>query len=143
MSRKPEGTYRRSVHKYLRTPTYYQSMDGTRTGGTPDAYYEGELGTLWIEWKYTPAKKPRVLPTPTALQVSWLRRAHLNGVNVAVIVGSPEGSYLFTEETAWGHEVLKPDLVFKPTWAQYQDNPFTLSRKETALWIETQVRHTA
>lgn len=122
MSRKPENTFKNSVHRKLASYVYVQSMDGCYVSGTPDAYYENEH--TWkhgfIEWKWTEARKPRNLPMPTSLQGKWLERAHHAGVHVAVIVGSPAGAIIFPW-LEWQHW---KDVEWKP-----------VPRGDAAEWI--------
>lgn len=94
----PERRYREAVNKLLIPEVYTQTMGGTMTNGTPDSYYEA-ASILWVEWKWTSAQNPRLLPNSKnwPLQMRWLRRAYDNGHKVAVICGSPNRAYVFTQ----------------------------------------------
>ena len=125
----PERRFRNAVEKLLPEAVYYQAMGGTATNGTPDSYYEGAQHSprgniahiLWVEWKWTTARKPRVFPKPDPLQQFWLKRAHRNGVRVAVICGSPTVGYIFPG-VSWEDE---------PT--------HIMTKKEIAQWLEDSV----
>jgi hypothetical protein len=82
MAQKPETTFIGSVHKYLPADLYRMKND------------------LWIEYKFiTPPKRPDTLidltsgtkPELSHLQQDWLKRRHVEGRNVAVIIGCSEG----------------------------------------------------
>ena len=89
-------------------------MGLTSTNGTPDYYYEGAKGCLWIEYKWYP-EKPRVIdltdkkkkPHLSALQRLWLNRAVANGVDVIVVAGYPDGCFIL-EFGAWNNMILNP-----------------------------------
>ena len=133
MARTPEATFRDSVHKYL-PPQHivYRMPNSNRyVSGVPDTYYEGDNGALWVEWKKVP-KIPRVwVPgkkgTPTSLQRDWLHRAHMNRVNVAVIVGCPAGG-VFMRDFEWNKE-----------WTQDEFFERVVSRKQLANYIAAEV----
>lgn len=123
----PERRYRNRVEKHLPEEVYFQAMGGTATSGTPDSYYEALGPILWVEWKWTSARSPRLIPDPEELQKYWLRRAHRNGKAIAVICGSPVHGYIF------------PDL----TWESrlITDAALVGSAEEIAQWITKQVLH--
>lgn len=61
------------------------------TNGTPDYYYDGEGGDLWVEYKALTAM-PRngiVVGNYTELQIRWLTRRWKHGKNAVGIVGLP------------------------------------------------------
>lgn len=104
MSRKPENTFRGSVHKHLPRDLYSVKMNNPFAAGVPDDWYSGAKADLWVEYKYlevpkrpgtvidlTSGKKPMLSP----LQQDWLRSRHAEGRNVAVIVGCKDGGVLF------------------------------------------------
>ena len=102
MATKPEANFIIRIHRKLDTVLYKQAMGLTATNGTPDYYYEGRNGVLWVEYKWYP-KKPTVVelydtdkyPHLSRLQQNWLTRAHNNGVPVAVVAGYPKGCLVF------------------------------------------------
>ncbi len=103
-------------------------------GGTPDDYYEGANGVLWVEWKFLPALPPIIDLTYdkakvklSPLQRHWLRRAHGNGVNTAVIAGCKDGGVIFH------------GLEWERQWDRELFQSMTLPRKAVARWIEEQV----
>lgn len=136
MGRKPEATFRDSVHRHMREPAVHtQPMGNVYSAGTPDTYYESNKEVLWVEWKFW---KPVVPPafnlvTPTMkshktklspLQYAWGKRAVGNGVNWRCIVGCPEGGVVFTLTEA------------EHTWSRESFMALVKSRKELAHWLE-------
>lgn len=101
---KPETVFYNAIHKKLdKAPhgaPYYEKMYNPLRAGTPDAYYSGDRGELWIEYKYIP-RIPRsavVLPDLSPRQARWLNNRHREGRNVAVVVGCPEGGVIYREQ---------------------------------------------
>lgn len=131
MARKPEATFKTSVHKYLdRTNIYFASLGGGYVAGVPDVYYESENFVLWVEWKFLPSIPPIVDLTNqkaktklSPLQQQWLSRAHYNGVTVAVICGCKDGGVIFTGDS-WKKPLTRAEFQVR-----------LLSRKELASWI--------
>lgn len=105
MGQKPEARFIQSIERYLSPSVYRQSMYTPYSNGTPDRYYEGPSDYLWVEYKFTPALKPRPfkpIDLVTKLQAKWLLRALKNRVTVAIILGNPEGGDLYlAEEINW------------------------------------------
>jgi len=126
---KPENVYRRSVHKYLPSSVYHEKIKAELSAGTPDDYYEGSKGILWAEWKYLKKLPVRYFtPALSKLQARWLRRAYENGVQVRVIVGTPQGAILLETPGEWENRVYINDYT-----------PAT--RKEVAEYITQGVTH--
>lgn len=125
---KPESTFIKSVHKH--THCYHEKMCNPFTSGTPDVWYSGPKGDLWVEYKYIPRvpSLPRTVIKPdlSARQLLWLRREHEHGRNVAVIVGCPTGG------------VVLRDLEWEGGISQADFNSRLLSRAQTAQWIDEQ-----
>jgi hypothetical protein len=96
MASKPETTYIEGVHKHL-TQSYYEKMNNAFRSGTPDVWYSGHLGELWIEYKFIERipKNAEILPEVTSMQAKWLANRLAEGRNVAVVVGSPEGGVIY------------------------------------------------
>ena len=128
-SRKPENGYISSVNRALTTAVYREKTSNPFRKGMPDMYYEGDKGSLWIEfkWRYkiigelclTDRMKGGFL---SHFQSEWLKRAHACGQRVGVIVGSPDGG------------VILPNLMFQERWTI---SPATLcTPKEVAQWIQ-------
>lgn len=89
----------RAVDKLLPLGIHRQSMTGATatTNGTPDRYYDGLHGDLWVEYKML-ATMPRngvVVGKFTPLQLAWMERRYRNstnlphGPNVIGVVGLP------------------------------------------------------
>lgn len=101
----PERKYINKVHRQLdkiSKQIHRQCMTGTGSG-TPDYYYEGPIGCLWVEYKATPQNisYPDLLKYLTALQQAWLYRAVYNGVRCGVLAGRPDGTGLFYQGISW------------------------------------------
>lgn len=136
MARKPEAQAVSNVHKKLNKLIYYEGMANPYSGGTPDVYYDGPGGDLWVEYKFLPKTPPVVLLTNpkasvklSALQNRWLNRAHDNGRNVAVVVLTPgkKGCYLY-QNRQWELPIKRE--IFEACLR---------SRQEIADWIAEQV----
>lgn len=72
-------------------------MHNMYRGGTPDVWYSGPRGDLWVEYKWIPRvpKRGTVVPELSALQLDWLTKRKAEGRNVMVIVGAPGGGVEF------------------------------------------------
>jgi hypothetical protein len=107
---KPESKFVAKVHRQLPKSVYRQGMGLTATNGTPDVYYEGEKGILWVEYKWTDRIRETLnlntksSPKLSKLQIKWLDRAFDNNRNVAVIVGSPDGCIIADVPGMWEGE---------------------------------------
>ena len=120
-----EADYTRAVHKRLPACVYRWKIADRFTAGIPDAYYSNS-SDLWVEYKYiksVPAKK-LIIPALSALQRKWLTDRKTEGRNVAVIVGTPQGAVISTNQLEWVQGI--PCLEF-------------LHRKDVAAWIADQV----
>lgn len=129
---KPESVFLNSIHKLLdKAPDgapYYEKMYNPLRSGTPDVYYSGDLGALWIEYKYLPRipKNAVILPDLSPRQARWLNCRQAEGQNVAVVVGCPEGGVIYREKS-WL-------LPLSPEAFRAQ----LLSRTQVAAWIRAQ-----
>ena len=101
MSVKPETRYIGSVHKKL-PKSYAEKNNNPYRSGTPDVWYSGVEGDLWVEYKYLPAlpKRTEVLPDLSPRQKRWLGNRLDEGRNVAVVLGTPEGGVIYRDR-AW------------------------------------------
>ena len=113
VANKPETNFYRGVHKLLPREIYREKMYNPLRGGTPDVWYSGNAGDLWVEYKWL-AKVPKQVPIRlykllSPLQFSWLNARHKEGRNVAVVLGTPEGAWVF-RDTTWEFD-LDPDLL--------------------------------
>ena len=123
---KPETRYYTAVHKLLPRTVHREKMHNPYRGGTADVWYSGNLDDLWVEYKWL-ATLPKTAPTCldrllSPLQQQWLTGRHEEGRNVVVILGTPEGAWVF-EGTSW-KEPLDPDIIktqgyTKQTVAEY------------------------
>lgn len=108
MARKPEANFVDRVHRALPRSVFHQSMGLTATNGTPDVYYEGKRGQLWVEYKWMETIPP-VFNLVTSrklskLQLKWLLRCFDNNRHCAVIVGSPHGCVIL-DEPVWDQDI--------------------------------------
>jgi hypothetical protein len=101
---KPETRFYTAVHKLLPRSVHREKMHNVYRGGTADVWYSGAAGDLWVEYKWLASlpKKAFVRPEKllSPLQQQWLKGRHEEGRNIVVILGTPEGAWLF-EGTAW------------------------------------------
>ena len=109
-----ESKYTASIHKLLPKTIYKWKINDNFQGGVPDAYYSGHGGDLWIEYKYLQKLPKRtdtlIVPQLRSLQIRWLNDRSAEGRNCLVVVGCPDGSYIFNSDT-WGEGVTTE--VFK------------------------------
>lgn len=104
MATKSETRYYSAIHKLLAKEVYREKMHNPYRGGTPDVWYSGKTSDLWVEYKYL-AKVPKVAAITmtnllSPLQQEWLKGRFKEGRNVAVILGSPYGAWVF-EDDSW------------------------------------------
>lgn len=128
MTSKPETTFTQSIHRILAGGPYILKMHNPYNSGIADVWYSGNVGDLWVEYKYLPIIPDRadIKPDLLTLQTKWITERHREGRNVAVIVGTPKGGVLLRDE-----EWLKPltNSVFKD---------WIVSRQALAGWILSQ-----
>lgn len=99
MSTKPETRFYTAVHKLLPKELHKEKMANPYRGGTADVWYSGTADDLWVEYKWL-AKVPvktniRVYELLSQLQLHWLRERRKEGRNVVVILGSPDGAWVY------------------------------------------------
>ena len=86
-----EHSYIKAIHNRLPSSVYKWKINDNFHGGVADAYYSGDGGDLWIEYKYIskPPKKPTtVIKTClTDQQLHWLKTRQSEGRNVALVIG--------------------------------------------------------
>ena len=92
-----ESGFTSSISKKLPSQVFSWKINCRFANGTPDAWYSGPKGDIWVEYKYLKKlPKTTVKPKLSALQLKWLRDRFHEGRNVAVVVGSPEGCLVYT-----------------------------------------------
>ena len=99
-----EHSFVKAVHRKLPPDVYRWKIHDTFTGGVPDAMYAGPAGLVFVEYKYLKSL-PRKPTTPiktglSALQIQWLERMSVYKVLAIVIIGSPQGTAILTEQFA-------------------------------------------
>ena len=126
----PENKFIASIHRHI-PQVYKEKMHNTYRGGTPDVYYSGNLGDIWVEYKYLSRLPKQVLPNLSALQQVWLNSRHAEGRNVMVIVGWADGGVILTNRE-WMVPMDKEVFIAR-----------SLHRKEVATFIlsKTGVQH--
>ncbi len=131
MSAKPETTFINALHRKLPKSVYHMKNNNPYTGGIPDCWYSGQLGDVWVEFKYLPSMPVRADVHPakllSALQMEWLNGRYAEGRNVAVIIGAPKGGVLLVDR-AWEMS-LSPQLFAS----------LIRSKDDLIEWILTQV----
>lgn len=101
-----ESGFIRSIHKKLPEIVYAWKISDRFTSGVPDTFYCGDKGLLFIEYKYIKLLPKRSFtPKLSDLQKLWLNERLNNGIPVAVIVGTSQGSIIL-EEGEWNYKVL-------------------------------------
>lgn len=126
MSRQPETTFRKSVERHLPRFLYREKMSNPYRGGTPDSWYSGITGDLWVEYKFMPhvPQSTSILPALSALQRRWLNDRLAESRRVAVVLGSPDGGVIYTAG-AWMRAIDTATFV-----------RLMFDRKRIAQWIE-------
>lgn len=135
MARKPEATFVGSIHRHLDLEQVHaEGMANDYRGGTPDKYYDGTRGDIWVEYKFLQTIPPIIdLRSKTqkvvlsALQAQWINRRAKNGGNAYVIVGCKEGGVILTHGQ-WNEPIARKDFIDR-----------LLTRKELAHWITKKV----
>lgn len=100
-----EGGYiqktNRSV-KLLNSSIRIWKISDRFTRSVPDVRYSGPKARLYVEYKWVNSlpKHATVKPNLSEGQKQWLRDEAALGVNVAVVVGSPEGAVLY-KDLSW------------------------------------------
>lgn len=132
MAAKLETTFYNGVNRHLDKAIYHMKNHNPYVSGIPDIWYSGR-NDLWVEYKFIPRKPVRAPVKPqellSALQSKWLRERYDEGRNLAVIIGCPEGGVVLTN-LEWESEISVRDFETR-----------IKSKKELALWIESQVQH--
>lgn len=136
MAVKPENTFRNGVHKFLPNNLHHEKMNNPYSSGTADDWYSGSKADLWVEYKFLPRVPQRATvwlvdpdvkkPLLSKLQELWLHKRHVEGRNVAVIIGCPEGG------------VILRDLKWEEQITAQSFRELLVPRKELALWITEQ-----
>ena len=98
----PETKFIEKIHKALPPEIHREKMHNPYRGGTFDCWYSGKHGDMWIEYKWVnkmSAKK--VKPNLSKLQLLWGKGRMDEGRNVAVVVGSPQGTAVCLAPDLW------------------------------------------
>ena len=110
---KPETRFYTAVHKELPAAVYRVKINNPYVGGIPDCWYSGTGGDLWVEYKWIASLPKRaVVVVPkllSGLQKDWLTARHEEGRSTAVVLGSPEGAWVF-EGLSW-EQPIHPDEI--------------------------------
>ena len=113
MSTKPENTFIGSVHKkFGGKKPYIEKMYNPLRSGTPDVYYSGDAGDLWVEYKFIPRipRSAEILPDLTPRQRRWLNDRFAEGRNVAVVLGTSDGGVIYRNQE-WNHPLSSTELA--------------------------------
>lgn len=97
MAAKPENNFIHRIHRILPRSIYREKMYNPLRRGTPDVWYSGCKGDLWVEYKYVP-KIPLTLKADellSDLQKKWILDRIDEGRNVWVIIGTPVGAMIY------------------------------------------------
>lgn len=124
MASKPETNFIKKIHSRLDSCVYREKMANPYRGGTPDVYYEGHHGVLWVEYKYWRSIKRQFTPEEivSPKQWFWIQRAHANNVNIVTIIGyEDKGVIVYPDD----EKILN---------SQFKQKLQTLA--DLALWIE-------
>jgi hypothetical protein len=102
-----EGRYILRIHQKLKRAMpslFFMKIKMLYVNGVPDCWYSGDVGDIWVEYKYlnaTPTKKEfQLTHEVTALQKEFLTGRQSQGRQVALFIGSPDGTAIF-EAREW------------------------------------------
>lgn len=103
MSSKPETRFYTAVNRLVPRSVHREKMHNPYRGGTADVWYSGSADDLWAEYKWL-ATVPKTAEIQVShlmspLQLQWLKERYEEGRNVVVILGSPEGAWIFERRT--------------------------------------------
>jgi len=103
-----ESGFIQKVKRNLSNKVHKEKFSDKFKAGIPDCWYSGPKGDIWIEYKYSlhPHRKPNL----SRHQQQWLRKRHLEGRNVAVVVGSTNGAVIYPG-VEWADYKTKSVLV--------------------------------
>ncbi len=121
-----EAQYTQTIIKGLPRKIYSWKIMNMMQNGVPDCYFSGNKNDLWIEVKYvTVPKRDTTLITPnlSALQIKWITERQQEGRNVAVLIGSKQGSCILTG-----------DIIISGIYK----HQLCLTHKEVRQWITKQ-----
>jgi hypothetical protein len=128
MAIKPENNFLSKINQKLPKTLYREKNYNPLRRGTPDVWYSGGKGDLWVEYKFL--TKPTRIIDPlkllSPLQAKWLKDRKDEGRNVAVVIGTPAGGVF-----------LQGQAMFQPI----SKDRLTLSCADLALQIERQTLH--
>lgn len=117
-----EHSFVRSVHNQLPSRVHRWKINARFARGVPDAWYSGDRGDVWVEYKWLPRTPVRQFTVElSGNQRKWLRDRHLEGRTVAVIIGTPSGAVVLT-----GRQWEQTQKVVGE-W---------MTRRQVAQWIE-------
>lgn len=126
-----EASFVQSINRYVPKEIHHEGLSNPFRRGSPDRYYEGPHGHIWVEYKFIdhpPAFLEPWLTLTSDLQDVWLTRAHLNGQPTAVIIGC--GSDV---RSAKG--LILPGLRFKDSVPAEEFRAQMQNKKQIAEWI--------
>jgi hypothetical protein len=125
-----EHGFIRYIHSKLDPKLVRWKIHDTFAGGVPDAYYLGEKGPLWVEYKYIkalPKKETTAISTCLTLgQRLWLDDLHRCKQPCALIIGHEQRAVILTNGK-WNESIYKRFFVTS-----------TVSRVGVADWIKQQ-----
>lgn len=98
MAIKPETSFIQKIHAGFTKSAapYHLKLCLAFTAGVADAFYSGDRGDMWIEYKYIPRIpiNADIRPDLSSLQRMWLAARSAEGRRVFVIVGTPLGGVI-------------------------------------------------
>lgn len=110
---KPEATFVTYINNRIDRDLHRQSMYTPYSSGTPDCYYEAKHKALWVEYKFE-RQMPgiyRLSKKVSSLQIIWLNRAYLNGINVYVVTGFGKHDVVVFADMTWENDYTREELL--------------------------------
>jgi len=122
-----ESQFTQSLIRSLKKDgVYCLKIQTMLNNGIPDLWCSAKRD-IWLEIKYrkdVPARESTYFfPGLSSLQAQWLDNRYKEGRNVAVILGSPIGCYIYIKRE-WTEGITRNNLV--------------LTKSQVVAWIENQ-----
>ena len=119
-----ESGFIATVSKKLPPEIYAWKINARFAPGVPDCWYCGPDGDLWCEWKFVHKMPKKHKPRLSKKQADWLDARYDQGRNVAVLVGSLEGTAIYLNKD-WNSQQKVVKLYGRQQIADWITNNMT------------------
>lgn len=132
-----EHGFIRSIHRKLPSDLEVWKINDNYKGGVADAYYSGDEGDLWVEYKFVKLPKrgnSKVDFGLSALQIDWLTKQASRGRQVAVVIGSDEGCWIIQDPQIFSLNHSTKETFIRNALDKNAVVPFIISRTTYPEW---------